>query len=202
MNSMTHCFFSGKLAQKNIFLLHPGYLPGMLLPAKDRGRPMISILEGTIFIEDIEMFLVKIKEITKNEDIVILALDADKLAGEKHLMFAIEKAMNSFRTGRNIANDLGKEIMLYAAGTRQITRAMKIGVHNGKNNIALVGIGKDIDLSGFEEITPGNVLQYDESKDRVLMDIFKITEEEIKAVGMDKIPELVLERVTLVDVLK
>jgi KEOPS complex subunit Cgi121 len=174
----------------------------MLLPAKDRGRPMISILEGTIFIEDIEIFLVKIKEITKNEDIVILALDADKLAGEKHLMFAIEKAMNSFRTGRNIANDLGKEIMLYAAGTRQINRAMKIGVHNGKNNIALVGIGKDIDLSGFEEITPGNVLQYDMSKDRVLMDIFNITEEEIKAVGMDKIPELVLERVTLVDVLK
>lgn len=174
----------------------------MLPPAKDRGRPMIRILEGTIFIEDIEMFLVKIKEIMKSEDVVILALDADKLAGEKHLMFAIEKAMNSFRTGRNIANDIGKEIMLYAAGTRQINRAMKIGVHKGKNNIALVGIGKDIDLTGFDEITPGNVLQYDGSKDQVLMDMFNITEEEIKAVGADKIPELVLERVALVDVSK
>ena len=163
---------------------------------------MIRIREGAIFITDIEMFLRKIKENRKSKDSLILALDADKLAGEKHLMFAIEKGMNSSKTGRNIAKDPGKEIMLYAAGTRQINKAMKIGVHNGKNNIALVAIGKDIDLSGFEKITPGNVLQYDRSKDRVLMDIFNITEEEIKAVGVDKIPELVLERVTLVDVLK
>lgn len=163
---------------------------------------MIRILEGEIFIEDIEMFLRKIKEERKSKDTVILALDADKLAGEKHLKFAIEKAMNSFKTGRNIAKDPGKEIMLYAAGTRQINRAMKIGVHNGKNNIALVGIGNDIDLSVFDEITSGNVLKYDQSKNRVLMDFFNITDEEIKAVGVDKVPELVLERVALVDVMK
>jgi KEOPS complex subunit Cgi121 len=36
----------------------------------------------------------------------------------------------------------------------------------------------------------------------VLMEIFNITEEEIKSVGDDKIPELVLERVALVDVIK
>ena len=163
---------------------------------------MIQILEGTIFIEDIEIFLTKIKEMRKGKDIVILALDADKLAGKDHLMFAIEKAMNSFKTGRNIANDLGKEIMLYASGTRQINRAMKIGVHNGNNNIALVAIGEDVDLSGFDEITPKDVVQYEGSKNRALMDIFNITDEEIKAAGVDKIPELVLERVALVDVLK
>jgi len=163
---------------------------------------MISILEGAIFIKDIEIFLRKIKENRKSKDSVILALDADKLAGEKHLMFAIEKAMNSLKTGRNIATDPGKEIMLYAAGTRQINRAMKIGVHNGKNNIALVAIGENIDLSAFNEITPGNVLQYDRSKNRMLMDFFNITHEETQAVGEDKIPELVLERVALVDVMK
>ncbi len=161
---------------------------------------MIRILEGSIFIKDIEMFLRKIKENRKGN--VILALDADKLAGEEHLMFAIEKAMNSSKTGRNIAKDPGKEIMLYAAGTRQINRAMKIGVHNGKNNIALVAIGEDIDMSAFDEIAPGNVLQYDRSKNRILMDFFNITDEEIKAAGVDKVPELVLERVALVDVMK
>lgn len=163
---------------------------------------MIRILEGTIFIEDIEIFLTKIKEIRKGKDIVILALDADKLAGKNHLMFAIEKAMNSFKTGRNIANDLGKEIMLYVSGTRQINRAMKIGVHNGKNNIVLVAIGEEIDLSVFDEITPKDVVHYEGSKNRALRDIFNITDEEIKASGVDKIPELVLERVALVDVLK
>jgi KEOPS complex subunit Cgi121 len=163
---------------------------------------MIRILEGAIFIEDIEVFLRKIKEKRKSKETVILAFDADKLAGEEHLMFAIEKAMNSFKTGRNIAKDPGKEIMLYAAGTRQINRAMKIGVRNGKNNIALVGIGEEIDMSTFDEITSGNVLRYDPSKNKVLMDFFNITHEEIKAVGVDKIPELVLERVALVDVNK
>ena len=166
------------------------------------GRFMIRILEGSIFIKDIEMFLGKIKENRKSKNNVILALDADKLAGEKHLMFAIEKAMNSSKTGRNIAKDPGKEIMLYAAGTRQINRAVKIGVHNGKNNIALVAIGEDIDLSAFDEIAPGNVLLYDRSKNPMLMDFFNITHEEIQAVGEDKTPELVLERVALVDVIK
>lgn len=163
---------------------------------------MISILEGTIFIEDIDLFLKKIKEKARGKDAVIQALDADKIAGERHLLYAVEKAMASFKSGRNIANDLGKEIMLYASGTRQINRAMKIGVHNGMNNIALVGIGEDIDLSEFDDITPGNVLQYDMSKNQVLMDIFNITEEEINCAGMAKITELVIERVALVDVLK
>lgn len=162
---------------------------------------MIQILEGTIFIEDIEKFLRKIKQISKEQNIVLQALDADKLAGEEHLRFAVEKAINSFKTGRNIANDLAKEIMLYAAGTRQISRAMKLGVHNGNNNIAVVAIG-EADLSEFDEITPEPVLRYNKSKKAALMDIFNITEEELEAVGEDRIPELVLERVALLDVIK
>lgn len=163
---------------------------------------MIRFLEGTIFIEDIELFLSKIKEIRKNTGMVIQALDADKLAGERHLRFAVEKAMESFRKGSNIANDPGKEILLFASGTRQINRAMKIGVHNGMNNIVLVGIGDDVDLSSFFDIAPGNVLKYDASKKEALMEIFNITEDEIKAADEDKIPDLVMERVALVDVSK
>lgn len=162
---------------------------------------MIQILEGTAFIEDTEKFLQKLKKISTEKNTAIQALDADKLAGEEHLRFAVEKAMNSFKTGRNIANDLAKEIMLYAAGTRQISRAMKLGVHEGKNNIALVAIG-EADLSEFIEITPAHVLRYDESKNKALMDIFNITEEELEAVGENRIPELVLERVALLDVIK
>jgi KEOPS complex subunit Cgi121 len=164
---------------------------------------MIHILEGTISIYDTEKFLQKLKKISKDKNIILQALDADKLAGEEHIMFAVQKAINSFKTGRNIANDLAKEIMLYAAGTRQINKALKLGVHNGENNIALVTVGEDIDvLSEFNEIIAKPVLQYNKSKNQVLMEIFNITEEEIKSVGDDKIPELVLERVALVDVIK
>ncbi len=162
---------------------------------------MIQILEGTIVIDDTEKFLHRLKKISKEKNIVIQALDADKLAGKEHIRFAVEKAINSFKTGKNIAKDLGKEMMLYAAGTRQINRAMRLGVHNGRNNIALVAVGEIIDFT-FNEITPEQVLRYDSSKNDALIDIFNITKEELQAVGEDKIPQLVLERVALVDVIK
>ncbi|HEY9207344.1 MAG TPA: KEOPS complex subunit Cgi121 [Candidatus Methanoperedens sp.] len=159
-------------------------------------------LEGTVFIDNVEDFLHKLKKMSKEKNLTIQALDADKLAGEEHVRFAVEKAMNSFKSGTNIASDLAKEIMLYAAGTRQISRAMKLGIHRGENNIVLVAVGEAPDLSEFIEITPGHVLQYDESKKEAMMEVFNITKEEIAATGEDKIPELVLERVALVDVIK
>ncbi len=163
---------------------------------------MVQIVEGTAFIDNTEKFLQKLKNISKDKNVVLQVLDADKLAGEEHVRFAVQKSINSFKMGRNIANDLAKEIMLYAAGTRQISKAMRLGVHNGENNIALVAVGEAPDLSAFDEIIPENVLQYNDSKKNTLMDIFNITKEELEAVGEDKIPELVLERVALVDVIK
>ncbi len=165
---------------------------------------MIRILEGTVFINNVDEFLHKIKKTGEEKNITIQALDAGKLAGTEHIRFAVEKAVNSFKTGANIANDLAKEIMLYAAGTRQISRAMKIGIRSGKNKIALVAVDDDSDALDeiFYEIEPKPVLEYDESKKEALMDIFNITKEEIEAVGEEKIPELVLERVALVDVIK
>ncbi len=159
-------------------------------------------LEGTVFIDNVEDFLQKLKRISKEKNITIQALDADKLAGEEHIRFAVEKAMNSFKTGTNIANDLAKEIMLYAAGTRQISRAIKLGIHRGGNKIVLVAVGEAPDLSDFNEITPEPVLKYDESKKEAIMEVFNITREEIGAAGEEKIPELVLERVALADVIK
>lgn len=163
---------------------------------------MIQILEGVILIGDTEEFLQKLKKISKNRNIVLQALDADKIAGEEHIKFAVEKAINSFQTGRNTANDLAKEIMLYAAGTRQINKAMRLGVHKGENNIALVAVGEDFDASEFSDITAKHVIQYNKSKNDALIEIFNITEKELEAAGDDKIPELVLERVALVDVIK
>ncbi|MCX9010257.1 MAG: KEOPS complex subunit Cgi121 [Candidatus Methanoperedens sp.] len=162
----------------------------------------ITILEGTVFIDNIEDFLRKLKRISEEKKITIQVLDADKLAGERHIRFAVEKAANSFRTGTNIANDLAKEIMIYASGTRQISKAMKSGIHKGENNIVLVAIGQEPDLSEFSEIMPKRVLEYNESKKESIMRAFNITKEEVEAAGGEKIPELVLERVALVDVSK
>ncbi len=163
---------------------------------------MIHILEGTVSIDNVEKFLQKLKKISKETNITIAALDADKLAGEEHVRFAVNKAIKSFEIGNNIANDLAKEIMLYASGSRKITKAVKMGIHNGQNNVVLVAIGETPDLSGFDEIRPEPVLAYDESKKETIMETFGITNEEIEAAGEEKIPQLVLERVALLDVIK
>ncbi len=162
---------------------------------------MIHILEGKVSIENIEEFLQKLKKISKEKNLILQALDADKIAGKEHIRFAVEKAINSFKTGTNIANDLSKEIMLYAAGTRQINKAVKLGIHKGENNIVLVAVG-EVQLSGFDEIRSADVLAYNASKREQLMKAFGITNEELEAVGEEKLPELVLERVALVDVIK
>src|SRR3990170_7310919 len=112
---------------------------------------MIKILEGTVFIDNIEEFLQNLKKIGKENNITIAALDADKLAGEEHVRFAVEKAIRSFKSRKNIANDLAKEIMLYASGSRQITKAVKLGIHKGQNKVALVAVGESPDLSGFDK---------------------------------------------------
>jgi len=163
---------------------------------------MIRILEGTVYIDDVEEFLQKLKKTGEEKNITIQALDADKLAGEAHIRYAVQKAMNSFNSGTNIANDPAKEILLYAAGTRQINKALKFGIHRGENNIVLVAAGENPDLSGFDEITQKSVLQYNASKKEAIMELFNITNEEIEAVGEEKIPELVLERVALADVIR
>jgi KEOPS complex subunit Cgi121 len=162
---------------------------------------MIHILEGVVSIDNVEEFLQKLNKISKEKNLTLQALDADKIAGEEHIRFAVEKAINSFNTGTNIANDLSKEIMLYAAGTRQINRAVKLGIHKGENNIVIVAVG-EAQLSGFDEIISADVLAYNASKREQLMKIFGITNEELEAVGEEKLPELVLERVALVDVIK
>jgi len=51
---------------------------------------------------------------------------------EKNTSDSRRKALNSFKTGKNIANDLAKEILLYAAGTRQINKAINLGIHKGR----------------------------------------------------------------------
>ena len=164
-----------------------------------------EIISGIVNIEDVESFLKMLGEVAKKHNVIIQVLDADQIANKEHLHFAVEKAKKAMHEGRNIAKDLGIEILLYASGKRQIERAMSMGVHSGKNDVAIVVIGDDTtgaitEMKAIVHEAP--VLDYTERKKRKLIKTFGITEAEIRAVGEDKIPELVLERVALLDVMK
>ncbi len=166
---------------------------------------VIKIIGGIAEVGDVDEFIKTMSDIARRHSVTIQALDADRTAGAEHLRFAAEKAMRSMREGRNIANDLGLEILLYASGKRQIERALQMGISPGRNNIAIIIVGDDVeraarDVREFVQVAP--VLGYDGRKKDLIVKTFDITDAEIEAVGEEKIQELVLERVALLDIMK
>ena len=167
----------------------------------------IRLVEGSIFIDELRSYLGTLSTMASDHDVIIQGINADKVAGVEHVDSAIRKAMRSMEHGTNVANDLGVEIMRYASGKRQIGEAFSIGLEEGNMNVLFVVIGDAAsaemavkDLSG--SIEPSSVMAYSDMKKSSIVSQFCITDEELDAVGEDKIPDLVLERVALVDVLK
>jgi tRNA threonylcarbamoyladenosine modification (KEOPS) complex Cgi121 subunit len=75
---------------------------------------------------------------------IVQFFDADTLAGEKHLFFATLHAIKAFIQGRNFAQTLDIEILLYASAQRQIGEAIrKIGLRPNTSAMALVVVGDD-----------------------------------------------------------
>jgi KEOPS complex subunit Cgi121 len=167
----------------------------------------VEFIGGRIFIEDLKPFLRTIADISKTNNCTIQALNADKVAGEKHLQFAVLKACRAFGQERNAAKDIGIEIMRYASGKRQIEEAFSMGVRQGQNNIVFIVRGEACSVSSCMDIlkqmlVSADVIKYLPSKRDEIIIQFGITADEITVVGEQMIQELVIERVALVDVLK
>jgi KEOPS complex subunit Cgi121 len=168
----------------------------------------IQIMGGSVNITDLDRFLKQLSDIGSTHNVTVQALNAELVSGSRHLMFAVGKAIRSFGSSRNIANNLGMEIMLYASGNLQIGRALGMGVKTGDNRVAVVVAGNngvDGAISEVNEVldtVDPAVLEYSKAKQDSLLEFFNITRDELDAVGAGKIPELVLERVALVDVIK
>lgn len=170
----------------------------------------IQIICGTVQIPNLSDFLKVISSTASENEVVIQGLNADLIAGERHLHFAVGKAVRAVAAGRNIAKDPGIEIMRYAAGERQIERSFSIGLREGENNAVFVLFGKMDNLilafsairKLIEEKPCSELLAYSDSKKKGILSLFGITDAEIEASGEEHIPELVIERVALADFLK
>ncbi|HUI40016.1 MAG TPA: KEOPS complex subunit Cgi121 [Methanothrix sp.] len=163
----------------------------------------IRLLFGKAVIRDRQEFLSALRALQTRHGCVIQALDADKVVSEMHLIFATRKALLAIASGRNVAKDPGVEILRYASGERQIERALAMGISDSTERIALVmaslGGGcswpKASELSALVE-PDGIGCSF---KSAAVTEIFNISPEEIEAVGKARIPDLVLERVALVE---
>lgn len=163
----------------------------------------IRLLFGKSVVRDRQEFLSALRALQARHDCVIQALDADKVVSEKHLVFATRKALLAFASGRNIAKDPGVEILRYSSGERQIERAMAMGVSDSTERIVLVMASLSDGCSWPESSELSALVESDgigcSFKGAAVREIFKISAEEIEAVGEARIPDLVLERVALVE---
>jgi KEOPS complex subunit Cgi121 len=166
---------------------------------------------GTI--SNVDEFLRKLLEFATEEQIVVQAINAEALYGKEHLLSAAEHALRSFAQSTNATNSLGLEILLYAAGERQITKAIKkMGVRTGRQKLAFILVdpkNQRRTRKAYEHAIEKLLCMFHLTPDETVLEgslntlkHFGITEQERRTVPKEKYGDLILERVAMVDVLK
>lgn len=180
-----------------------------------------KIIVGKVGISNVDDFLSLLKNIAHKYGVTIQAMDAELIAGQEHIKSAVKKAIRAVERKRSVTNELGLEVLLYAAGRRQIERALAMGVSvsEGEKRVAIVIVDasaraqREKDLGVVAEEVKREIglqedpiseleLEYRNDKKEGIKKFFGITEDELKAVGEPKLKMLVLERVAMLDVLK
>lgn len=163
-----------------------------------------TFLEGTADVDDVDAFVARIDEIAAETGATIQAFDARYVVSERHLERAVELADRAIDRGENVARDRAVEILLYAAGRRQITEALELGVSPGPNRVVvLVDGGDEADAAAaarsrvLDRETP-TIGTYDPEAVR---EYFDVGDDELAVVDGD-LETLVLERVALLVVEK
>lgn len=163
----------------------------------------MRIVEGVRTIQDVEAFLGDLASIGEDYGTMIQAFDARYVAGQAHLAAAVDCATRAFERDDAIAEDRAVEILCYAAGRRQIERALEMGVDEGQNAVVVVLDGGDESAAAaavdarFEH----NDVHYEGRDETLIQEFFGITDEERRATDAT-LCDLVVERVCLLAVEK
>jgi KEOPS complex subunit Cgi121 len=154
---------------------------------------------------DVKTLLKKVAEVSKELGIELQLVDASKVYGKEHLEIAAEKAIRAFDEGRNFGKTLAVEVILYASGKRQISEALKfMGLREGIKElgaVAIAGPGKNIPPDIEKRLGLERNDDILEGSDDVL-EAFGIGPEMRKGIPKERWGDLVLERVSLLDIEK
>jgi len=173
---------------------------------------MITIIGTNGDFSDITKFMEKINNFSEKNNVTIQVFNADMIYGKEHLISAVNHAKRAMKENKNSTKTLSMEILLYASGERQLKHAIpKMGIKKGKGSIAFVftnnlNDNSDKDSSDlinsfieeFKLIIDDKVL---EGSDDTL-EKFGIKKNEIETVAKDKLGDLILEIVAMVDIIK
>ncbi|PSP15805.1 KEOPS complex component, partial [Halobacteriales archaeon QH_10_67_13] len=112
----------------------------------------MELVEGTATIRSVDSFLDELAAIGEAHDAVVQAVDARYVVDRRHLELATELARRERARGSGIARDPGVEILLYAAGRRQINRALEMGVSEGTEQPLAVVVSGGEESTAAEEV--------------------------------------------------
>ena len=169
------------------------------------------VLEGfkNVKFKDTQTLLNLVKDQVK--DCCVQLFDPRFVAGFDHLYFAVLNALKAFETGKNISKDLAVEILLYASGQHQISKAIQLlGIKPGSREVAVLVLAatheKALDaLDKVSHLLQGEqcdeIIDMTEKKVPKIKSAFDIKDEEIKAVLRNSkeqaITSLLIERSAL-----
>jgi KEOPS complex subunit Cgi121 len=171
--------------------LYPGTVPCPMV------RHQLSGGRGKV--EDPVTFL---ETVRAHHDGDMLAVDASKVCGPEHMTSALAHAERAFRYGRNAADTLALETMLYLSGERQLSKAKdKMGLRAGSERVALLFLEQVPDERLWDHLglrRDDSVLDFEVAKAMS----FGIGMEELASVPGHMAQDLVLERVAFVELIK
>lgn len=103
----------------------------------------MKLVTGTASVDDLDEFLTAIDRIRDDTGAVVQVFDARYVVSPAHLVRAVELAERARDRGEEIARDPAVEILLYAAGRRQIDRALEMGLSEGESEVVAVVLDGD-----------------------------------------------------------
>ena len=162
----------------------------------------MEVVEGRADIDDVGAFVAELDAVGESHGVTIQAFDARYVVDREHLARAVDLAARARERGTTIADDFGVEILLYAAGRRQINRALEMGVSEGACPIVAVTV--DDGRSGADEHAAAAALRerltqaetLGEYDDELVRDFFDVGETELAATE-GTLADAVRERVAL-----
>ena len=162
----------------------------------------MRFVEGVATVEEVDAFVAAVGAVADETGATVQVFDARYVVSETHLRRAVELADRAIERGENVARDRAVEILLYAAGRRQIDDALAMGVSAGETPVVAVVDGGDESEAAArlrDLFAPRQTLgRYDEERVR---EFFDVTDAELATVDGD-IERLVCERVALLNVEK
>ena len=157
----------------------------------------MELVEGETQVADVEDALSQVDEIREATGTTVQVFDAQYVVDGEHLRRAVELAERAHERGAGVARDPAVEILLYAAGRRQIDRALEMGVPDGGGPVVAVAVGGDETAAATrlrDMLTPAETLgAYDRERIR---EFFEVTDRELGATA-GTLEEIVHERVAL-----